>query len=699
MFLAATGKLKHKRTRNTIAAEPTPRSSCPSSAEAAASEHAAGAAASDPPDAIHNTHAHGGENRSSNPASKLASTAARAGSTPAALRNDLEAMPVEINPEHAGDSSLQSPHPRLLMSAVYRQEDDSDHDDLYASSKTHAEKATSPERRKLGSARPQSAGGGGAGRRSRSPVQDVGTIDRHATQDDPTVNRQPPPDVPLHVGPEVVAPPADHVAKACVGRAEQSTAMRRRPMSAGAAATGKQQWGVELQSRTRVVNRGFGDRGRCHGGRNGGRGRGGGRDGRDARGKFGGMARPTPNAAAQVGESTARSVDGSFAESVIKSARPFAAYDYIAAATTTKRRPKSAGAATTAPAAPAFEPESREAHAFAAVDTRFMPVGVIDKAFKGRRLAAVQARDPRAAAAVRAARAEMLLRRRRLGRAGVRGASAAAAAASAATPMPAAASDRGRPGEARVGGRGGGEALSFRGEAGSGRRSGPSWARLGRGKGKGRRGGEVDCCGTGGMRKDGRGHRGSREPGPAVGVVDAAGDSGHGGSGNEWASARNFTPNELDKRKRPPCSSRPSSANGSSVAALNTARASTATAYSCSSSTSRSRSYEMAAEERRARLLAELETLRRRMADAEGLLREVDSSLQQQSKPKKRPATSRAAARISGRERHDTRASLVATTGATSAKSSAGYGAFNLGERRTSPVVVTHPANAYPDEM
>ncbi|CAM9901529.1 unnamed protein product, partial [Hapterophycus canaliculatus] len=30
MFLAATGRLKHKKTRNTIAAEPTPRSSCSS---------------------------------------------------------------------------------------------------------------------------------------------------------------------------------------------------------------------------------------------------------------------------------------------------------------------------------------------------------------------------------------------------------------------------------------------------------------------------------------------------------------------------------------------------------------------------------------------------------------------------------------------------------------------------------------------
>lgn len=47
----------------------------------------------------------------------------------------------------------------------------------------------------------------------------------------------------------------------------------------------------------------------------------------------------------------------------------------------------------------------------------------------------------------------------------------------------------------------------------------------------------------------------------------------------------------------------------------------------------------------------------------------------------------------------ETGASSVATAGNTSAKSSAGYGAFNLGERRMSPVVVTHQANAFLDEL
>lgn len=43
-------------------------------------------------------------------------------------------------------------------------------------------------------------------------------------------------------------------------------------------------------------------------------------------------------------------------------------------------------------------------------------------------------------------------------------------------------------------------------------------------------------------------------------------------------------------------------------------------------------------------------------------------------------------------------ASTVGTAGNTSAKSSAGYGAFNLGERRMCPLVVTHQANAFLDE-
>lgn len=493
MFLASTGQLKHKKTRNTIAAEPTPRSSCPSSAEAAPAARAAGAATSDPRTTRRNTDVNGG-NRGCNPTSKAATRAASPGDAPAELRNKPEASPAE--PDHAnrkpaenvGDSSPRS-HQRLLMSAVYRrQEDASGHDDLSASSKAHvdgrprAARATSAGRRKLGSARPQSARGG-VGRRPRSPVKGsvAGTVRRLETHDDTAVKRRVAKEIPLHVGPEITAPSAEDIARAWAGYGERSTAVRRRPASAGGAAAAGKKWEAELQSRTRVVHRGFGERGRgdCVG--------------RDLHRKSGGKARSTPKARAPGVESTARTPDGSFAESVIKSARPFADYGYIIATNTAtiKKRPKSAGAAiTTAPplaaaaAAPAFDPGSRESHAVAA-ETQFMPVGAIHKAFKGRRLAAVQAWDPQAAAAVRAARAEALLRRKRLGKGGAAG-----------TPMSASASDRRLPGETGVEGRSGDEVLRCHDESKCRRRAGAWSARRACGKEKGRGGEAGGCCGT-----------------------------------------------------------------------------------------------------------------------------------------------------------------------------------------------------------
>lgn len=490
MFLASTGQLKHKRTRNTIAAEPTPRSSCPSSADAAASSaHAAGAAASDPSAARRNVHVNGGSRRS-NPAPRAANKVASSGSALGEFRTNSGANSAEADhgmrlPEDVGGLCPRS-HPRLLMSAVYRQEGDSDHDDLSASPKTSVERrpsraarrAASPDRRDPEGTRPQSAGGA-VGRRPRSPVKSsVGTVRRHATQDDTPTRWRAGKEVPLHVGPEIVAPSVN-VARACVGREERSTAVRRRPASAGGGvAAANKTWGAELQSRARVVHRGFGERGRGGRGRNGGGG--GDRIDRAVRRKRGGMARPTPKARAPGGESTARTPGGSFAESVIKSARPFADYDYI---TATKARPKSAGAATNTTvvsAAPAFDPGSRESHALAA-ETRLMPVGAIHKAFKGRRLAAVQAWDPQAAAAVRAARAETLLRRKRLGRAGPAGAPASAAA-----------SDREQPGEAGVDSRNRDEELRCRHESEGGRRLGSSSSRRACGKGRSRGGEAVD---------------------------------------------------------------------------------------------------------------------------------------------------------------------------------------------------------------
>ncbi len=145
-----------------------------------------------------------------------------------------------------------------------------------------------------------------------------------------------------------------------------------------------------------------------------------------------------------------------------------------------RERPKSASAAAAAAAAPLFDPDSPESRALAA-DTRFMPVGAIDKAFKGRRLAAVQAWDPPAAAAVRAARAEKLLRRALIGRAGATRA-----------PMPAAAPATRRPR------RNGSEAGYHRVRASSARRGKPQDCGVSCGDAS-----EVaDWCGNRGLRKD-----------------------------------------------------------------------------------------------------------------------------------------------------------------------------------------------------
>lgn len=204
--------------------------------------------------------------------------------------------------------------------------------------------------------------------------------------------------------------------------------------------------------------------------------------------------RPTTRARVPGGdESTARTTEGSFVESVIKSARPFVDYDYNLTNTKAKPRPKSAGAAiatamATAAAAAAFHPESPEAHALAAV-TRFMPVGVIHEAFKGRRLAAVQAWDPQAAAAVRAARAEKLLRRTRLGRTGAAGAPTQAVVPARRRP---------RATTAGVNARNGNEPLRCT-DTPDGRR----WDGQTHGFADGQGGDAADWCGTSAARKDG----------------------------------------------------------------------------------------------------------------------------------------------------------------------------------------------------
>lgn len=463
MYLASMGQLKHKKTRNTIAAEPTPRSSCPSRADAATGAHAPGAATSGLGTGGHSSS--NDANRKSHPVPQGVDKAAGVGRVPAARNPDAKQVESGRGKGHHKDGSDPRSHPHPSSSPVYREEADPDQDDASKPPPARGPRVrvASSTRPNPGSGRPHSAGP--VGRRPPSPS--VGTV-RHATRGDATVNGTPAENVPRHVGPEIVAPPAD-AAGACGAHGEGPIAARRRPSSAGGARAEEEKWQTAQQSPTRIVHRGFG--GQVLGGGGGG---GGGRNGRDVRRESEGMVRSASKARVPRDQPTARTAGGSFAESVIKSARPFAYYDY--AGTPAKARPKSAGAA-----APAFDPGSHEAHALA-LETRFMPVGAIHKAFKGRRLAAVQAWDPHAAAAVRAARAEELLRRKLVGRTRAAGATLAAAA-----------SDRRRP-RAATGGeecRSRDAALRHPGDREGRQQTGPSWARRPGGKAYGKASGQA----------------------------------------------------------------------------------------------------------------------------------------------------------------------------------------------------------------
>ncbi|CBJ27712.1 hypothetical protein Esi_0083_0041 [Ectocarpus siliculosus] len=305
-----------------------------------------------------------------------------------------------------------------------------------------------------------------------------------------------------------------------------------------------------------------------------------------------------------------------------------------------------------------------------AAETRLMPVGALHRAFKGRRLAAVQAWDPLAAAAVRAERAEKMLRRALLGR----------TRANSGETMPAAAPARRRPRKApgtkaaattttehKVGGigsdRGGG--VGGARKCSSARRvGGPAERAVGRGGSLGDSKSDADWCGSRGLRRDARREPSRTELARTVAAVERIGGSRivHG-AGAPSKPAVGGTPagaNDLSTRKRDAveggsCPSRGSiktsksrSASGSSretnpMHTWGTARTSTATSRSsrcpssrrgssaCNSGRGTSVSGDEPVEMRRARLLAELEVLRRRMHDAEGLLREVD-----RSRPKQR---------------------------------------------------------------
>ncbi|CAN0455147.1 unnamed protein product, partial [Ectocarpus sp. 12 AP-2014] len=519
----------------------------------------------------------------------------------------------------------------------------------------------SPRARQHGRDRPRSAST--RGHRSRSP----GVVMRSSGNPNTSTKwAETAGDVPLQVGPTIAAPPAKDVAHR--GVVSPSALQPPRPASARVLEQGararKARQGVNGSPAT-IARRGVDSRGLDRGT---GRpcGDGGASPGRSLDGKDDPAWRYTANAC----YSTER---GSFTASVMNSARALAEYDLrpkgdgsFTVRTKGDQRPKSANAAaaTVNAAAAAKFPSAEDV----AAETRLMPVGVIHRAFKGRRLAAVQAWDPLAAAAVRAKRAEKMLRRAFLGRTGT----------NSGETMPAAAPARRRPRKApgtkaaattttenRAGGgasdRGGGVGGSRK--CSSARRvGGPAERAVRRGGSEGDSKSDADWCGSRGLRRDARRELSRTELARAVAAVERIGGSRivHGAGaplkpalGGTRAYANVLSTRNRDAVESVSCPSRgsiktskPRSASGSSRETSHTsrtARTSTATSRSsrypssrsgssaCNSGRDTSVSGDESVEMRRARLLAELEVLRRRMHDAEGLLREVD-----RSRPKQR---------------------------------------------------------------
>lgn len=534
MFLASMGRLKHKRTRNTIAAEETPRSSCPSEADPTA------APAADP-GIPNNTEKH--QTTSVNNIEKEAvvkgasAPVPHAGTRGAAAAGRASDWPGDnpgvkhVNSGNAvGDrkdfrTPAWSPPRPLSPTAKRHDQDTNSHprnhsiangdDDLLpakgpAEGNLGARAASSgklgcpsPRARQHRRGRPWSACT--RGHRSRSP----GVVMLSSGNPDTSTKwAETAGDVPLQVGPTITTPPVKDVAHR--GITSPPALQPPRPASArvleqGARAS-KPRQGVNSSPAT-IAHRGVDSRGLDRGARRpcGG---GGASPGCSLHGK----GDPARRDAANVCYPTER---GSFAASVLNSARALAEYDLrpkgdgsFTVPTKDDQRPKSANAAaaTVNAAAGAKFPTAEDV----AAETRLMPVGAIHRAFKGRRLAAVQAWDPLAAAAVRAERAEKMLRRALLGRTGANSGEA----------MPAAAPARRRPRKApgakaaattatenKVGGGASDRGVGVGGsrKCSSARRvGGPAERAVGRGGSEGDSKSDADGCGSRGLRRDAR---------------------------------------------------------------------------------------------------------------------------------------------------------------------------------------------------
>lgn len=470
MFLAATGRLKHKKTRNTIAAEPTPRSSCPS-ARAGPSVGEAATATSGPGvqtapvltprcrDGRNSRGNDGNTNRRSlfpscwAPPSRAGDSPDRRSNTPARAPEGLNGVEDDRGPCASPPRSPPPPSPPLLpadspeaFSDPRKRKKASDvtvaEDQplpaaggrLGASRVTPSADLGIPRRRTSKPARSghRARSAGLPGRRSQHPGA-CGTFLRRCLSDASTVRKggqkpsgsrahgsktarliQPgsageesPDDVPLHVGPVIsdvdgVDAGTSPAAKSGDDEVARKSLNRPRPASAGPP-LGRGRFTAELRRRAgppRIVKRGFEDKG--------------GNRGAHQHDNPRTLAAPNARLSSSVKRSPSTE-EGSFALSVIESARPL--LDYYNAnhhhdnSSTNERvitragcekqqRPRSAGAFSAYPAAAA---------------KRMMPVGNGDTTSKAKRLAAVEAAELSSAAAVCAAKAEKLLRRTILG--------------------------------------------------------------------------------------------------------------------------------------------------------------------------------------------------------------------------------------------------------------------------------------------
>lgn len=386
MFLAATGRLKHKRTRDTIAAEPTPRSSCPSITV----EPRVAAAAPTAGPGVGTAHVLAPRDRHERDSSRSDSIASHRVSAPSCKKLTAAGQP----PTGAGGRRSS---PSVISSP-----------DMGTTSRKFQAQKIGPRARSAGPMR----------RRSQQPVvrtslhgsrSDVSTTKFFSTKNpEPRARGSKSTrslqaeghvdSIPRNVGPMVsdtdgTGAAANTGPKSLHCDVPSRFVNRLRPASAGPLARGD----LTMEARRRrspsgIVKQGF--------------------EGEDGDGGLiqSGKSRTCATPTARLSPNGGRNPptgEGSFALSVINSAHPL--LDYCNAQHNADRRETKQKVARDA-GEKLQRPRSAGASPSVAA-TRLIFVGAIDRSSKKSRLAAVRAAELTSAAAVCAAKAEQLLRR------------------------------------------------------------------------------------------------------------------------------------------------------------------------------------------------------------------------------------------------------------------------------------------------